>query len=378
MVLDSVYEWAERLFWQGIRKGDILWFIDRDARVLTKNCLFLVLALAVTVYSSIEVACQLYMLTEKPALLHVLAFTPMFFQSTHVLACTVPLIVQRYDYKKIYADYQKMWPLSGVDQKGLEEMRSIFLKCLCTYVGYYFLCFLCIVSFIPVNGVDYERNLWPSLAGFFLINYEMHIMHMCILYNVQCIMLRRRLETIDQRHQQSPVLLLVDDDSYQEHVRRVLKECVKQDIKLKMFGNSLIRHFQWVMLFHAGNGILLLSVLYYMNIFLRGIFSPMGLLIFLFGANSMAFLYAVSSEIFREQVNLIRDAVFETKWYTFNVSNRKTILLLLTNLTRPRFLTAGGVFDVNYALFISIMHKCFNVMTVLNRMMPEGRQMLEN
>lgn len=71
------------------------------------------------------------------------------------------------------------------------------------------------------------------------------------------------------------------------------------------------------------------------------------------------------SDVYYLQVDLVQTAVFETPWYTFNTSNRKLVIIFLSNLTKQQYLTAGGVFDVNYALLISV-----SILTQYNLSIP--------
>ncbi|XP_050297122.1 uncharacterized protein LOC126736677 [Anthonomus grandis grandis] len=339
------------------------------------------------------------MVTQKPTVSQFFTFGPMFFTSFHVLCSVCPVVFQRYHYKQIYRVYMNLWPLKVADQQGLKEIKYLFIKGSCSVIFYALMASIISIAYLPLRGLDFDRSIWPAIAAlkllkdgpqsliyavifmnyglvfakaYYLAIYGMHLMHMCTLYAIQNILLRRRIDCINNDNEDISPLVLIDDRKYQERVKRELKECIKLDIKLKRFSTSLIDYFKWVMIMHVGNAIIILSMLYYVNLFMNGGYDPLSTRCYVLGANLMAVCYAHYSEIYFEQTDLNRNALLKTPWYTFNNSNRKLMLIYLSNLSRPQYISAGGLLDVNYSLLIVVMHKCFNILTILKTMSPEG------
>lgn len=173
-----------------------------------------------------------------------------------------------------------MWHLKSTDKQGLAEIRQLFELGFYTIFAYSLLVFLGELGYLPLNGLQIDNNIFPAIAcirhifhihtsiptifyyisvlklfekgpkilissivitnyvilygkGIFMVLYGMHIMHSCMLYSVQSILLRRRLRNICYDNFKVSPLLLIENDPYQKWVQDELKECIKQDIKLK-------------------------------------------------------------------------------------------------------------------------------------------------
>lgn len=188
--------------------------------------------------------------------------------------------MQRNSYIRCYKQYMSMWHLKSTDKQGLVEIRQLFEIGFYTIFSYGLLTVLGEIGYLPLNGLQIDNNIFPAIActrhichihtsiptifycisviklfengpkiliysivvinyallflkGIGMVLYGMHIMHACILYNVQSILLRRRLRNICYDNFKVSPLLLIDNIAYQKWVQDELKECIKQDIKLK-------------------------------------------------------------------------------------------------------------------------------------------------
>ncbi|XP_066156398.1 uncharacterized protein [Euwallacea fornicatus] len=390
----NLKETIDKWFELGVTKGDILWFIDKEIRINSQDCVHFLISYIVIIFCCMEVVCQLVVLIiEGREIQHILTYGPMFFISTQVLIIALPLIIQRNTYLDIYKKYWRIYNFEPAEHSTLQEMRELFY----TYVRLMILC--CFVftiaffGFLPYNGLNYDDNIFPVikalklLEGFpkwlpiaiILLNYILlmfkayyllvnvfHLMHMSGMYVVSNILLRGILRSIAHTKRGLTELKLVEHEEYQHMVGLKLINCVKLDMEIRRFANSQIDYYKWTMLLILPNSILLLSVFAYINMFMAGGDTPIGSVCVSIDANFMALTYGVCSELYLAQVGLNRLTLENTPWYTFSLSNRRTMLILLSNLQKAKHISAGGLVHFNYEVLISVMRKVFNVLTILS------------
>nr|WJJ63329.1 odorant receptor 29 [Pachyrhinus yasumatsui] len=335
-----IRKFVDDIFLMGLKRGDIIWFLNSVVSSITMNGYVFSAVFLCTLYCTVEISGDLFMLTQKCALNQILTFAPMFVTSCIVLSCCLPLMLGRHNYLRIYKAYFDLRSLKSADRAGLSEIRHVFNQALLATFVLVIFTVLAVFTLIPYRE-HFQQTMWPVLAG-------------------------------DNRNLSE--LKLVDDKNFQSYVACQLRACIKLDVKLRRFADLIIAYIKWIILIHIATGILLFTLLYYIFLGNNTVPGPLGFKFFLLNANLVAYLYAYYSEIFYEQIGNTLAALFETPWHTFNKSNRVLVHIFSINLTKPRFLTAGGVFNVNYSLLISVMHKVFNFLTILLQMTENMNQ----
>ncbi|XP_049820839.1 uncharacterized protein LOC126264981 [Aethina tumida] len=105
-------------------------------------------------------------------------------------------------------------------------------------------------------------------------------------------------------------------------------------------------------------------------ILFEGLYNPIASVCFLIGSLSVAYLYALCGIILIDFNSTVREALFRTNWYLWNVKNRKAMLLFATNTEKTLTLRAGQLI-LNYELYVWMIHKVFNLYTALLCVNPE-------
>ncbi|XP_066249554.1 uncharacterized protein [Euwallacea similis] len=395
----NLKETADKWFRLGLIKGDILWFIDEEIRIRSQSCFYFSATYTVVLFCSVEIVCQLALfITEEREIQHILSYGPMFFTSIQVLVGALPLMIQRNTYQGICEEYWRICNVKKAERSALREMQKLFNTCLSLLTVFFILIIVAIFGYIPYNGLNYDENIFPVikalklLEGFprwlpialIILNYALilpkayylainalHLMHMCVMYAVSNMVLRGMLDSIQHTKRGLTELRLVDHEEYQHMVQLKLRDCVKLDVKIRRFADSQIKYFKWVMMLVVPNAIVLLSLLAYINVFMAGGDSPIGSLCYTLDGNYMALLYGIYSELYLAQVGLNRLILENTPWHTFSLSNRRTMLIFLSNLHKPKYINAGGLVDFNYQVVIIVMRKVFNLLTVFSTLALE-------
>uniref|UniRef100_A0AAR5PLI2 Odorant receptor n=2 Tax=Dendroctonus ponderosae TaxID=77166 RepID=A0AAR5PLI2_DENPD len=386
----------DALFQAGIERGDIFWMLDISVSAVSGNCVIFAYTLVILLQCVIEVTGQLYLLTTKPSIGKILLLAPMFFTSFMVITTIIALLFQRSSHGRIYSQYEalSMEQLRRANKPILAEVRQLFDAGIYQFAAFLAAVALGSIGYLPLNEFDYEHNVWPAIQalkliedgpkaviytiatlnylvmpgkGCILLLYGLHIMHLCSLYCVSSILLRGKLKGIAVNRPAAADLMLSD----QAWVTQELKSCIKQDVRLKTFCSAIIDHFKWILLFHVALAVIILSLLYYINLFLNGGYSPLGSRCFVAIANILSFTYSYNSENFREQVENIRQEICNLPWYSFNKCNQKLVHVFLSNMLQPRYLSVGGLFDANHEFLVLVMHKVFNVLTILSNLDPD-------
>nr|WJJ63331.1 odorant receptor 31 [Pachyrhinus yasumatsui] len=330
------HKFIENYFQVALKKGDIVWYINDLVSNITGNGYMFGVTLMIISYCSVEIAGNLYALTQKPTLDQILRFAPMFFASVHVLSCCLLFVVHKYDYTMIYNAYFDVWPLKPTDKESVLEIRNVFHKALITTFIFLVIAVSGVIGLMPYH-VNIEQTIWPVLAvltlipdvsptiqfsvallnslytifkAYFLLIYNLHYMQLCILYQVQSILLKRRLNSIKCNILKVPQFELVEHKGYQIWVSCQLKTCIKVDIKLKRFAEMAIVHFKWATFIHTSNGTLLITMLLYAIVGQDTLPCPVAFKVFLLGCNLTAFMYTHFSEVFYEQVGNSLTALF--------------------------------------------------------------------
>ncbi|XP_076273506.1 uncharacterized protein LOC143204677 [Rhynchophorus ferrugineus] len=398
-MFSNVVRFGDEVFKKGLNMGDPLYFVERIAKVYFSNSLAFVVLYVTFIFSALEVFCQLYLLlTEKPDLLNVFQLAPMCLTSLYVLISGIPLMMMKDDYQKLICQARQniTAKIPMATPKTIETFREIYYKQIALYILFFLFCMTSVVSFLPTEGIDVENTIWPSIAllrlfpndsgilisvivaitygslgskGFCLIFYGIHFMHLCTLYQIQSILLQKQLEMVNSTKWNCSDLVLNDNEKYQEWVRIKIRRCIMEHITFLRFGKFLKAHFKYPLLLQIFNGVLLLTILFYITYYLRGGVSPIGFSNFMVATFAMIFVFAYHSELYSQQDQHILSTVFEVPWYTFGRSNRKMFLILAMNVCpRENYLSGGGIFSVNFNLFIWMLHKVVNLLTIMTGM----------
>lgn len=62
-------------------------------------------------------------------------------------------------------------------------------------------------------------------------------------------------------------------------------------------------------------------------------------------------------------------AVYDCKWENYNLSNKKTILMMLLNSQKTMKLSAGGITILNFSCFMQVIKSIYSATTTLSRTM---------
>ncbi|KAL1502211.1 hypothetical protein ABEB36_007387 [Hypothenemus hampei] len=338
------------------RRRDFLWFLHKKKKSYLDNNTYFFLTWTLTIYCIVEVSCQLILLTEKPSTDQIISFAPIFFVSLQTLSGISSLMLQRTAYDIIYEECTSIWKRERANGAVLEEVRQLFNY---SIILIFTLVIIGIVSpfgFINYNG-DPEATLLPVsramalLEGYpkwliiiiNIITYVMaflksdilvttcfHFVHVAFLFCISNIMFRSYLGEIQCPDNE---LILIDDLEYQLRVTQILKYCINKEEKEKkqqqtQFTNTskyegnkvcmpmpasnlttkrikilILKYFDFRLLLQLFNGVLTITFLAYITVFMKGGNSPMGVT----GASVGAFViianYGHHSQIFYEQVS---------------------------------------------------------------------------
>nr|QXE93219.1 odorant receptor 39 [Eucryptorrhynchus scrobiculatus] len=162
---------------------------------------------------------------------------------------------------------------------------------------------------------------------------------------------------------------ILDDRKRQGIIKNRLVTCIKHHDILCRFAKLMQGYFYYTMIWHVLGVITLTASILYM-IFFQNTTPSNQMAIFLecivlaFGT----YMYCFMGESFQDQFEDIFDATKESKWYYFNVKNRKLFSVFIMNLRRSYKLDCAGIFCMNLELTIWMLNKIFALVSVLTAM----------
>ncbi|KAG5883520.1 hypothetical protein JTB14_019287 [Gonioctena quinquepunctata] len=79
------------------------------------------------------------------------------------------------------------------------------------------------------------------------------------------------------------------------------------------------------------------------------------------------FLYCWYGEEIKMKNSEISQALYDTNWYEAEISEMKTIIIMMERCKKPIQLKVGGVLQLSYDSFILILKKSYSFLTVLRQ-----------
>ncbi|XP_064212292.1 odorant receptor Or1-like [Tribolium castaneum] len=89
------------------------------------------------------------------------------------------------------------------------------------------------------------------------------------------------------------------------------------------------------------------------------------MVIFLVTVLSQIFLYSYYGTLLFEENNTLTNAVYMGQWYTYDVTSRKALIILMERSKRPMTVRAGKVLDLSLETFTTILRRAYSLLAVL-------------
>ncbi|XP_068909852.1 odorant receptor Or2-like [Tenebrio molitor] len=64
--------------------------------------------------------------------------------------------------------------------------------------------------------------------------------------------------------------------------------------------------------------------------------------------------------------NTVTDAIYMGKWYNYDMTCRKALIVLMERSKRPMVVTAGKILDLSLISFTTILRRSYSLLAVLN------------
>uniref|UniRef100_A0A0A9Y3N8 Putative odorant receptor 71a n=1 Tax=Lygus hesperus TaxID=30085 RepID=A0A0A9Y3N8_LYGHE len=80
------------------------------------------------------------------------------------------------------------------------------------------------------------------------------------------------------------------------------------------------------------------------------------------------FLNCVIGAALTKESEILRDQLYFTEWYNFDLKNRKLFLNFQTAVTQPYVIKGGGIMDLKMDTFSSIMNSAYSFFNIMQTM----------
>ncbi|XP_063372543.1 uncharacterized protein LOC134660693 [Cydia amplana] len=165
-----------------------------------------------------------------------------------------------------------------------------------------------------------------------------------------------------------PIPISFPDESsnrqYNEEAFKILKNLIQHDQLIKEFMNDTSNTFGITLficlLFHQVSGCISLLEISPMTAEALTRYGPLILVLF-----NQLIQMSVIFELISSKSNFLSDDAYALPWELMNNKNRKTLLLFLMNVQRPRALKAGGLVSVGVLTMSQILKNSFSYFLML-------------
>ncbi|XP_068909659.1 odorant receptor Or1-like [Tenebrio molitor] len=78
------------------------------------------------------------------------------------------------------------------------------------------------------------------------------------------------------------------------------------------------------------------------------------------------YLYCYYGTTLYEESNTVTDAIYMGKWYNYDMTCKKALIVLMERSKRPMVVTAGKILDLSLISFTTILRRSYSLLAVLN------------
>ncbi|KAJ3659879.1 hypothetical protein Zmor_011542 [Zophobas morio] len=225
-------------------------------------------------------------------------------------------------------------------------------------------------NYYPLYVVETIYFLSFPIVSYVSVRLAYGITYFVLHVKFQIYMLLDYVEGIVDDYEDIDDSNLLESREYQTVVKGRLNEMVlKINMLIKMvnMGSDLTKHFIPTM---ATSGVLMglsaMSFSYLSKFF--GYWCYFQNFMWCFTAVSTLIIYVYYGQQLENETQSICDAVYNIRWLSFNLSNRKTILITLTNVQNPLKLKFTNGIACNYELGMKIYRNLYSFAAVMARL----------